>query len=296
MAGYTRAVRAWLNGALVDPAQAQVSVFDRGFLFGDGVYEVVRFFGGHGVGITAHIERLRESLRLTRISGFDPTQLAVISRLLLEELGTGDATVYLQITRGTAPTRTHIPAPGMTPTVFAFVAPTPGIESLAAPSVLRARTAVDMRWGYCQIKTTSLMGNVLHVLGDDPTCEEAILHRDGFVSEGTSANVFAVVHGVLVTPPVDAQPPILHGVMRALVLEAAKTEGIAHSVRPLALSELQGAPEVFITGSRRFVGAVSHLDGVARSQAAPGPVAQRVLDSMRRTIDCNIVSAVVSAR
>ncbi|MSR18621.1 MAG: D-amino acid aminotransferase [Phycisphaerales bacterium] len=265
-------MRVWLDGRIVPQAEATVSVFDRGFLFGDGVYEVVRFFAGVGTGLDLHVARLRESLRRARIEGIDAGILRVVCQSLLADLQLSDATVYLQVTRGAGAERTHIPAPNLRPTVFAYAVATAGIETLATPGVVRAVLVEDARWARCEIKTLSLQGNILHLLdAAAQDADEAILCRDKLVGEGTGSNVFAFVGGVLVTPPVASHPPILHGVMRSLVLECAARAGIPHAVRPLPVTELRGASEAFVTGSKRILGALSHLDGRAMSQPAPGP-------------------------
>lgn len=282
----------WLNGRLVDEATASVSVFDRGFLFGDGIYELVRFVRRapgslpgarrYGIGLDLHVERLRRSLSLARIAGFEAGDLRTICDRLLDSNDLDDAAVYLQITRGCGPTRAHVPQAPLAPTVFASVTPCESLDRFREPAVVSAITLEDLRWRLCQIKTISLMGNILALLeADGRGANEAILHRDGHVGEGAYTNVFAAFGSTLVTPPVDDDPPILHGVTRADALELAATAGLRAEVRPIALDELRRADEIMITSSRRFVSAVGTLDGVRVGNGAAGPAATALFRAMR---------------
>ncbi len=266
----------WLNGRLLPAHEATISVFDRGFLFGDGIYEVIRFFGGAPVGLGLHTARLTRSLALTHITGFDSAQLESICRALLDANGLSNAAVYLQVSRGSAATRTHMPTPGMTPTVFACVSACGAIEELDRPTTVACAVMPDRRWQHCEIKSTALLGNLLPMFEiASQGAEEAILLRDGVVSEGTSTNVFAVVRGQLVTPPVETTPPILNGVMRVRLLEACAQAGISCAVRPISESDLRGASEIILTASRRMFSSVTSLDGAVVGDGTIGPVALR---------------------
>ena len=282
-------MKVHLNGSLVDEAEARVSVLDRGFLFGDGVYELVRFFDGHGVGLEAHARRLARSLSLARIEGFDASRIESISRELLAANGLRDAVVYLQVTRGAGKSRAHVPSERLVPTVVAFANPAEPVASLVAPQEIAAIVAEDLRWKLCAVKTTALLGNVLHLLAaDDAGASEAILHRDGFVGEGAYSNVAIVRDGTLVTPPVDEDPPILHGTARADLLEAARHEGIALEVRRVRVEELAGAREIMITSSRRLLSAVTRLDGRPVGDGRTGPIARRLFAAMRAEVERGI--------
>ncbi len=266
----------WLNGRLVKSEDAQISVFDRGFLFGDGVYEVIRFFNGRPVGIDLHIARLARSLTLTHIRGFDAGQLESICTTLLAENALANASVYLQVSRGAAATRTHMPPAGLQPTVFACATAAGGIEELNTPTTCACAVAQDLRWHHCQIKSFALLGNLLPMFDIAASgAEEAILVRDGLVSEGTSTNVFAVVQGRLVTPPINVDPPILDGVMRTRLLEACAQSGVPCSVAPITESQLRGASEIVLTASRRMFSSVTSLDGSPVGCGAIGPIAKR---------------------
>ena len=206
-----------------------------------------------------------------------------------------DAAVYLQITRGAGPTRSHVPLGSMTPTVFAAASVCEPIERFVEPASICAVIRPDLRWALCQIKTVSLMGNILALLdADENGATEAILHRDGVVSEGAYTNVFAVIGNALVTPPVDDDPPILHGVMRAELLDAAVEVGLTAHVRPLSLAELRSADEVLISSSRRLVSAVVQLDGATIGNGAPGRASRALFQVLRQRIARSIGKATSS--
>lgn len=288
-------MRVWLNGQLVPPSQAQVSVFDRGFLFGDGVYELVRFFGGRPVGMDLHLARLERSLELARIAGFDAHSFPSICDALMRDAGLADASVYLQVTRGAASTRTHLPPPGLAPTVFAYAMPCAGIDELGTLHLCSAGLVADRRWERCEIKTVALMGNILGMLECQPHgAEEAIFHRRGLVSEGASTNVFIVREGRVVTPAVESDPPILHGVMRARMIEACVDAGIPCAVRPIPVAELASADEILLSASKRMLSSVATLDGVpVRGARSPDALAPRLLAALRARVarECAPVSS-----
>lgn len=298
-------MKVWLNGRILDESQAQVSVLDRGFLFGDGVYEVVRYFsqaGGRpgaspwGAGEELHVTRLGRSLEYTRIRGFDANDLPRIARELLAANGLSDASLYLQVTRGVGATRSHVPSGPLVPTVFASVSPCEPIAEVGDPAPIRAITLEDTRWRLCAIKTVSLMGNILALLeADGSGAQEAILHRDGLVGEGAYSNVLCVRDGTLVTPPIDDRPPILHGVTRVDLLAAAREAGVPCEVRALPLAELREADEIMISASRRLVSGVTHLDGVEVGDGTVGPVTRRVFAAYRDAIAAHLMSPAVSA-
>lgn len=278
-------MRIWLNGRLVPSEEATVSVFDRGFLFGDGVYELIRYFNGVGLDLDAHITRLGRSLAQTRITGFDPRDVPTIGAALLEDASLRDAGLYLQVTRGTGATRAHVPPRGLQPTVCAMISELPPLDALTTPGTLRAVLREDRRWLRCSIKTTSLQGNILALLeADDAGAHETILHRNGLVSEGTHTNVFAVVGGVVVTPPLDIDPPILHGVTRTMVLDEARRLGLPAEERPLHVSELTGAEEIFLTSTRRIIASIVALDDRPVSDGQTGPTTTALFDACRNAV------------
>ncbi len=278
-------MNVYLNGNIVKDRDAHISVLDRGFLFGDGVYELIRFFDGHGVGVDAHARRLARSLELARIGGFDAALLGKICHELLAANGLRDAAVYLQVTRGAGSVRAHVPTETLVPTVFAMATVAEPITALIAPQEITAITAQDMRWTLCEIKTLSLMGNILHLLDADAHgASEALLHRDGFIGEGAYSNMALVKDGTLVTPPITQVPPILHGTARADLLSAARSAGIPAEIRAIRLEELSDADEIMITSSRRLVSAVTRLDGATIGDGRAGPTTRALFAQMRDDI------------
>jgi len=278
-------VKIHLNGRLVDERDAHISVLDRGFLFGDGVYELIRYFDGYGVGEDAHARRLARSLALAKIDGFDAATLPALCRDTIAVNDLRDAVVYVQVTRGAGRTRAHVPTERLTPTVVVIATPGEPLSSLVAPGEIAAVTAEDLRWKLCEIKTISLMGNILHLLeADAHGANEAILHRDGFVGEGAYSNIALVRNGTMVTTPIAEDPPILHGTARADLLAAAAACGIPTEVRRVRLEELAHADELMITSSRRLASAVVRLDGRPVGDGIAGPVTRKLFDAMRLAI------------
>ena len=279
----------WLNGAIVSEERARVSPFDRGFLFGEGVYEVVRFFEGVPVAMPHHEERLAGSLAAI---GADPTlatRLGEIFGALLDANRLGDAMAYLQITRGGVPgRRAHRHEAGACdPTIFGFVSPAPPLADCVEPEAIAAATHPDERWRRCDIKSTNLLGNVLAMEASrDDGVAETILHRDGLVAEGASSSVFAVVRGELATPPLGGDRPILEGTMRRMAIDLWRECGGVVEERPLPLESLADAEEILITSSRRLVSAVASLDGRRVGGGGVGPLArslqERFVAAIRR--------------
>jgi len=275
-AGTAREALVWLGGEVLPISRARISPLDRGFLFGDGVYEVVRFFSGVGIGLDLHVARLGASLSQLRISGLDPACLRTISRTLLDANGLTDAAVYLQVSRGTASVRSHIPPAGIEPTIFAVATPCGGLEELERITTVHCAAARDERWLRCAIKSTSLLGSVLPMVEHSATgAEEVILVRDGLVIEGTSSNVFVEVDGVLVTPPLNSEPSILHGVMRTRLLEGCIRGGVPCAVRPVTEAQLHASREVIVTASKRIYSAVTRLGDQPVGDGTIGPLARR---------------------
>jgi D-alanine transaminase len=268
----------YLNGAWLPRAEAVVSVDDRGFLFGDGVYEVVRVVRGGFVDGDRHFRRLARSLAELALP--DPAttgiDVSAIARELLKRqglAGRGEAVVYIQVTRGAAPRRHAFPPAGTPPTIFVAASPfVPKPEKATGAAVI---TSPDVRWQRCDIKSINLLANVLaNQRAAEGGAYEAILVRDGWVTEATHSSVFAVVDGLLRTHP--NGPAILPGVTREVVLELAA--GAAMEVRQEALTaaELAQASEVFLTGTTTDVMPVISIDGAAVGSGVPGPVARRL--------------------
>lgn len=260
----------YLNGEFLPLNQAKVSVMDRGFLFGDGVYEVIPVYGGRPLRLDEHMERLASSLRGIRITPplSNAEWASIFSRLIQ---GAHDQSIYLQVTRGVAPKRDHAIPPDIEPTVFAMCTP---IAPLPVDGI-RTITVDDIRWDWCHIKAITLLSNVLlRQEAIDRGCTEAILVRDGYAIEGAASNLFVLVDGVLVTPPKSNE--LLPGITRDLVLELAAQHGIPASERRITLQELKTAPEVWMTSSTREIMPVIELDGAPVGSGSPGPAWQRM--------------------
>jgi D-alanine transaminase len=267
-----------LGDTLVPAHEARISPFDRGFLFGDGVYEMVRVFDRVPLSIHAHQERLATSLLETGISGFDASRYSsIVDQLLIAE-DLRDACVYLQVTRGCEIPRQHVPHAPLDPTIFAYAVPSPSLADLTGPVSTTVILRPDDRWQRCDLKTIGLLPNVMAAaLAIDAGSSEAVLHRDGLISEGSHSNVLASVDGAIVTPQVGAFRGILPGTMLALAIESARAAGIPVECRPLSVSEFLRADEIAITSSRRILHSISAIDG----RSLPGgPLFTRLFDRM----------------
>ena len=260
----------YLNGTFLPLSEAKVSVMDRGFLFGDGVYEVIPVYGGQPLRLAEHLARLANSLAAIRMQPplTEEDWSAIFARLIQ---GGHDQSIYLQITRGAAPKRDHAIPPNIEPTVFAMCTP---IAPLPTEGI-RAVTVNDIRWLRCDIKAITLLANVLlKQEAIDAGTAEAVLIRDGYAVEGAASNLFALIDGTLVTPPKGRE--LLPGVTRDLVLELALENGVAAVERPIAFTELKAAQEIWLTSSTREIMPVIELDGAPVGTGAPGNLWERV--------------------
>jgi len=263
---------AYLDGNFAPLAEIRIPALDRGFLFGDAVYEVVPAYGGSLFRLDQHLLRLENSLNAVRID--NPHSRGQWSRLLgelVERNGGGDQAVYVQVTRGVAP-RDHAFPPDAVPTVFAM---SRGMSARERPRPLRAITLEDIRWLRCDIKSTSLLPNVLlRQQAIDAGADECILLRSGFATEGAATNVFVVRDGVVSTPPHGSL--LLPGITRDLVVEVATEAGVTVREEDVSESDLRGAAEIWVTSSTKEVVPVGELDGQQVGSGAPGPVWDRV--------------------
>ncbi len=276
----------YLDGRFVPRSEAKLDVEDRGVLFADGVYEVLRAYGGRVYQAEAHLARLRRSLEGLHLPPpTDVERLIGITLELLDRNARPEATVYWQVTRGVALRDRRMPA-RPAPTVLVLTWPTgPLAGTEAALSCRRAILQPDRRWGRCWIKSLMLLDNVLAAqAAAGAGADEAIYHREGTVTEGTATNVFIVRGGRLVTPPTDGA--ILAGITRARVIELAAAAGFHLDQRHFDTSELATAEEVMLTGTTTNIAAVTHLDGAAIGRREPGPVAHQLhaalLDDIRQ--------------
>lgn len=267
----------YLNGQTLPLEQASIPVLDRGFIFGDGVYEVIPAYGGRLFRLEEHLQRLADSLRLVRMD--NPHTLAQW-RQILEDLvrqnGDGDQSVYLQVTRGVAP-RDHILPDGVTPTVFVMCNPIKPVPRDTLALGVGAISVDDIRWQYCHIKAIALLPNILlRQQAADADAMEAILVRDGLVTEGAASNVFLVKNDTIATPA--KSPHLLPGITRDLVVELARDNGFACEERNIRREELAAADEIWLTSSTKEILPVTRLDGKDLANGAPGPIWKKMID------------------
>lgn len=263
-----------LNGRFVQASEAALSLSDRGFQFSESVYEVIRAYQGKPFEMDRHLRRLRVSLDAVGIAFDGLDELAEKAVSLLKRNGAADALIYMQVASG-AVLRAHLRPPGLTPTSVAMLLPAAPVPQHWLTKGSSAITVPDQRWAMCYIKTTMLLVNTAAksqavAAGSD----DAIFVRDGFVTEASAANVFAVFGGVLWTPP--RSNYILHGVTRELVLEIAGELGIPSVEGPISAAKLAEADELFLTGTAQELAPVTTLDGKQIGKGVPGPVWERL--------------------
>ena len=269
----------YLNGVFLPKSEAVIPVEDRGFLFGDGVYEATPAYGGELFLLDRHLARLSRSLAGLRI-GYDLAAMPEIHRRLLAENGLDDAPfsfVYVQVSRGVAPRGHAFPSGPVPPTVYGFANPCVRPPRSRWEEGYAAVTVPDRRWGRADIKVISLVANVLaQQAAVDAGVEDAIFVRDGMALEGTHNNLFAVLDGTVTTAP--ASNYILHGITRGFVLERARALGIPEEERAIPIEELGEAQEVFFAGTTTEIRPTVRLDGRAVGTGRVGPVTRRLFD------------------
>lgn len=259
----------YLDGRFIPLEQARVSVLDRGFVFADGVYEVIPVFSGVPFRMKEHVERLRNSLDGISLQlDYDGEKwCSLTDQLLTLNRVTEDSVIYIQVTRGAAE-RSHFFPPDCTPTVFICCKPLPRVNVSQGVSAVLHR---DIRWEYCHLKTVALLANVMlkqHARKQDGSIE-TILHRDGYITEGAASNVFIVTGDTVKTPPRSNR--LLPGITRDLVVELGGAMPGQCLEVPVSVDELQGADEIWITSSTLGIAPVTRLDGRPVSGGQPGP-------------------------
>jgi len=266
---------AHFNGELMPLDKVAISPLDRGFIFGDGVYEVIPVYEGRMLRGREHFERLQRSMDEIRLMNPHTVDewMALTAKLL--EHHPGNQSVYIQVTRGVPPKRDHVLPQGLTPTVFMMCYP------LATPSREQVENGVacvthrDFRWEKCHIKSTSLLGNVLaRQISADAGAAETILLRDGMLTEASASNVFVVKDGVVAAPPRDNH--ILLGITYDLLTRLAAEGSLKLEIRPVSEAQLRSADEVWLSSSTKEVLAVTTLDGKPVGSGKPGPVFRRM--------------------
>jgi D-alanine transaminase len=265
----------YLNGAFLPIGEAKVSVLDRGFIYGDGVYEVIPVYGRKPFRMPHHLARLQRSLDGIRLA--NPHRDAEWTSLLatiVERQPFDDQAVYLQVTRGVAK-RDHAFPQGVAPTVFMMSNPLPTPTAEQVERGVAVVTAEDNRWHRCDLKTTSLLGNVLmRQLAADANAAETVMFRDGFLTEASASNVLVVHGGTVVAPPKDNL--ILPGITYDAAAEFTRAAGVPFEIRPVPRDEALGADEMWLSSSTKEVLAVTTVDGRPFAGGRPGPVFRRV--------------------
>jgi D-alanine transaminase len=262
---------ACLNGEFLPLEDARVPVLDRGFIFGDGVYEVIPVYDRVAFRLEEHLARLDRSLAAIKLANpHDHDAWRALIESLIARHPWADQSVYLHVTRGVAP-RNHAFPTGVKPTVFmmsgALRLPseaerTQGVSALSLP---------DFRWLRCDIKSIALLGNcLLRQAAVEAGCKEAVLFRDGWLTEGAASNIFVVSNGTLLAPPADHL--ILPGITYELTIELARAHGLPCEVRPVSEAETRAADELWLTSSTNEVLAITRLDDQPVGNGLPGPV------------------------
>ncbi len=266
----------YLNGCFLPLEEARVPVMDRGFLFGDGVYEVIPVYDRRPFRLAEHLSRLQDSLDGIRLANpHGVAEWAALIERIVRDAEWEDVGVYLQVTRGPGP-RDHAFPKEIRPTVFLMPLELPAPPAELVANGVAAITAEDTRWARCDIKATALLANVLlRQLSVDAGCAETLLIRDGWLMEGSASSVFLVKDGVILAPPKTRL--ILPGITYDVALELAAREGLPHRVRPLAEAELRAADEIWITSSTKEILAVARLDGQPVGDGRPGPLYRRMI-------------------
>lgn len=277
---------ACLDGAILPPEEARVPVTDRGFLFGDAVYEVCRIYQGRCWLEDEHMARLRRSLREMRIGPVDFDRLGRRMHDTISRSGVEEGTVYVQITRGVAPRRHAFPEPPVEPTELILVQPYDDAPTAALrESGVAVISHPDWRWRRCDVKSTNLLGNVLaNQAAQEAGAYEAVLvEPDGTVTEATHSSLLWVRDGRLEATP--EGPGILPGTTRQAMLRLAREEGLTFAGATVALADLLAADEVLLAGTTIEVLPVTSIDGQSVSHGRPGPVTRRLQAAFRRSVE-----------
>lgn len=255
----------YLNGDYMPMEEARISPMDRGFLFGDGIYEVVPSYGGKLVGFSPHMERMQDGLNAIEIQlQVDHGQWRAIADELIARNGGGNLGIYFHVSRGADTQRHHAYPEGITPTLYAFafeIPPAPVADKIAA-TAYTVTTAEDLRWKRCNIKSTALLGNVMHYQQSyaQGHNETLLYNQQGELTEAAACNVYVIKHGIVATPLLDHQK--LPGITRLMLLEILRRDGsIAIQERVVTLDELNNADEVWISSSSKDIAPVIEIDG-----------------------------------
>ena len=270
-----------LNGEYLPLDQAKVSVLDRGFIFGDGIYEVVPVYGHKLFRFAHHMQRLARSLAKVRIANpyTEDQWLALCRRLIAAQPGP-DQLVYIQVTRGVA-VRNHVMTEGLAPTVFAMSSPLTPPSAQELSDGVACVSAQDFRWARGDIKSISLLGNVLaRQISADAGAVETVMFRDGWLTEASASNVWLVQAGRVIGVPKNQW--VLEGIRFELLRELCQAEGIGYELRPIAEAEVRAADELLLSSASKEVLPITRLDGAPIGNGRPGPVFARLHAAYQR--------------
>ena len=265
----------YLNGEFMPLAEARIPVLDRGFIFGDGVYEVIPVYSRNPFRLPEHLARFRRSHEAIRLENpfSNEEWTGLVDELVASNSG-DDQSIYLQVTRGVAK-RDHAFPEHVTPTVFGMSSPLSTPSRDAIDNGVAAITAADFRWLKCDVKSTSLLGNcLLRQAAADAGALEVVMFRDGFLTEGSSSNVFVVKNGVILGPAKDNL--VLPGITYNVVVELAQNHGLPHNIGRVSEQTVREAEEIWVTSSTKEVLAVTTLGGKPVGSGKPGPVFRRM--------------------
>lgn len=267
----------WINGQFVSEAEAKLSIFDRGVLFGDGVYEVAAVFCGKLLDADLHLARLTRSLAQVSLDiAVSNDTLSEVMQSLATQNGISEGLVYLQVTRGEAERDFAFPAT-VKPTIFAF-ARAKSLSNDSHASGITAHAVPDIRWGRCDIKSTSMLAQVLaKQAARHAGAYEAMMHEDGVVTEGSSSTLWVVRKGVVYTRPLSND--ILAGITRDVIISLASELGIDLEERAFTVDDACECDECFMTSATSFVLPIIQIDGRAVGSGQPGPVAARLREA-----------------
>lgn len=275
----------YCNGQFIPKKDVKLSPDDRGFLFADGAYEVIRSYGGRLFKVEDHLKRLARSLNELRIAAPSLTNLMTVTEQLIQRnnLENGDATLYIQVTRGVAPRKHAFPYEGTPPTVYVTASPFQPLHEEWEQGII-ITLVPDIRWGRCDIKSVALLPNVLaSQQAKERGATEAVFVRDGVITEGSHTNFCAVFDGQLITHP--ANNHILAGITRDVVLDLCFNLGIPCSESPILERELQKASELMVLGTTSEILPVVQVDDWRVSDGKPGPITAELQRAYREVVD-----------
>ena len=275
----------YVNGEFLPLSRASISVLDRGFIFGDGIYEVVPIYHGQPFRMKEHLDRLERSL--AKIDIAPPMARAKWEQLFAELLSKQDvlacAMIYLQVTRGVAKRDHAYPNPPVKPTVFAMVTPMSPPSEAVRTRGLTAISIPDERWLHCDIKSVSLLGNVLaKQAAVKARVDEVVQFRDGYLTEGASCNIWVVESGMVYAPPKDNL--VLEGIRYGLFEELCRDNGISFALEPVTQERVSTASELLMSSATKEVLPIVELDGKPIGSGSPGPVYRQLRQAYDRRI------------